>query len=257
MKNSKVKMGKEEKRGVKGVKALLLAAGKSTRIVSVSGPQPKPLLEICGLPVLMHNLKLLAKHRITEVWINLHYQPEMIQNEVGDGKKWGAHVRYSYEREILGTSGAIKNLSKEFSEDTFLVLYGDNFTDCDLSSLLKHHKQSNAIATIAVFDPTKNLNSGIAGGKIKVKENGMVEKFVEGNNKELKELNFVNGGIYTLEPKIIDYIPDGFSDFGKDIFPNVLKMGLKLSTYKMSGFCFALDTPESYQRTRELLGEIK
>lgn len=234
------------------LKALVLAAGKSSRIASVADGIPKPLLKIQATPVLALNLKLLAEHGIKKVWINLHHQAELIQKEIGDGKKWGVSVAYSYEEALLGTAGAVKKLVGEFSDQPFLVLYGDNYTNCDLTALLKHHRKSKAIGTLAVFDERKNLHSGIAGGHIFANKRGTVEKFFEGKMSGSKSSTLVNAGIYAFQPEIIRYIPEGFSDFGKDIFSAILKKGLKLALYKMSGFCLALDTPEAYLNAQKL-----
>ena len=229
-------------------KALILAAGKSTRIAQTAGGIPKPLLPIKGEPVLVHNLKLLKKHGVKEAWINLHFMADAVRECVGDGSRWGVAVRYWHEREILGTAGALKNLEREFKDGAHYVVYGDNYTDCDLTEIMEQHKKKDAAATVAVFDPAKNPNSGIAGGKIKVGTEGSIEEFNEGG----KDGNWVNAGIYALEPSVMDIIPKGFSDFGKDVFPALLKNKKKIQAYPIKGFCFAVDTPESYERAQAL-----
>ena len=232
------------------MKALVLAAGKSTRISKEAADLPKPLLRLRSLPVLVHNLELVKKHGIEEVWINLHYKPEMIKSEVGDGRKWGIHVKYSEENELLGTAGALKNLENEFKDETFLVLYGDNFTNCDLTLLVREHKKSRPAGTVAVFDRDKNVNSGIAGGRVEIRGDKTIEKFTEGNGPA--NSNWINAGIYAFEPGVFSHISSGFSDFGRDVFPSLLKKGLVLKAYEMNGFCLALDTPESYETAQRL-----
>lgn len=239
------------------MKALVLAAGKSTRIASISGGIPKPLLEIGEIPVLAHNLKLLSQYGIKEVWINLHYQSDLVRQTIGDGKKWGVSVRYSFEKDILGTAGAVKNLEKEFSNGAFLVLYGDNFTSCNLEKLINEHKKRNAFATIALFDSLKNKNSGIAGGKISVDQEGWIKSFVEGGGDSHSNEFLVNAGIYALEPEILNDLPEGFSDFGKDIFPKLVEKKKKILGYKIEGYCLALDTPEAFQNAQKVYHEFK
>src|SRR6185436_13578636 len=112
------------------------------------------------------------------------------------------------------------------------------------------HKKSKALATIAAFDADKNPNSGIAGGRIKIKADGRIEEFVEGG--ELKNASLVNGGIYAFEPQIFPRLPEGNSDFGRDVFPALLKKGAPLFTYKMEGYCLGLDTPEAYARAQQI-----
>jgi NDP-sugar pyrophosphorylase family protein len=233
------------------MKAFILAAGKSTRIAGIAKEKPKPLLEVLGTPVIVHNIQLLRAYGITELWVNLHYHAEQIQACIGDGSRWGVSVKYSFESELLGTAGAIKKIEEELKRETFLVLYGDNFSNCNLQELLVQHQQKKSLATIAVFDATKNVNSGIAGGRILMDTNHQIQRFIEGEGG-MDAAPWVNAGIYALEPEILEYIPTGFSDFGKDIFPNLLEQKRFLHAYRMHGFCLALDTPESFANAQKL-----
>ena len=233
------------------MKALILAAGKSTRIASISKEKPKPLLEVAGMPVLAHNIKLLAQHGVHDIFINLHYQPQMIRAAIGDGSRWNARVRYSYEPEILGTAGAVKNLEKEFSGETFIVAYGDNFTDCNIGKMVAEHRQKKNGATIAVYDYTRAKHSGIIGGKIVCDTAKKVSSFVEGPMAAASESRYVNAGIYVLEPSVLSVIPPGFSDFGKDIFPKLLQQNQRLGIYEIEGYCLAIDNPEAYANTQK------
>lgn len=239
------------------MKALILAAGKSTRIASSVPSKPKPLIEVDGKPVLIHNLELLKKHGIVDVWINLHYEPDQIRAAVGDGSRWGVSVRYSEEKDILGTAGAVKKLDHELDGAPFWVLYGDNYTDCDLGQMAAFHAKAQSDATIAAFDFDRNPNSRIAGGKMECGADGRVRQFLEGEKADSSASRLVNAGIYLLEPSLLDQFPSGFSDFGKDLFPALLKKQKKIYAYTMSGFCFAIDTPEAMQKTREFLPQRK
>ena len=224
-------------------KALLLAAGKSTRIAQVADHKPKVLLEVSGKPVLFHNLNLLESHGVREVYINLHYGADQIAKAVGKGEKWNLSVQYSHEKELLGTSGALKALEKKFTGSDFFVLYGDNYTDCNLMDLMNAHKNSGAAVTLALFDPAKTRNSGIAGGKVAVDKDGFIKKFKEG---KAGGGNLVNSGIYAVNPSVLKEIPEGFSDFGKDIFPALLAKGQNLFSFLITGFCYGIDTPEAF-----------
>ena len=234
--------------------ALILAAGKSTRIASIAGNLPKPLLEIKGQPVIIHNIQLLKKFGIQNIWMNLHYQPEKIKDVLGDGRKWGVKITYVFEPEILGTSGALNSLRVKFQNAPFLVLYGDNFSDCDLSDVYQKHQMSKSIATVVVFDAMKSKNSGIAGGRIEVDSAGYIQRFIEGPSTDKSSSHLVNAGIYVLNPEIFNFIPSGFSDFGKDIFPALLKTQ-KIFSYCMKGYCLAVDTPEALMNTQKILAE--
>ena len=239
------------------MKAIILAAGKSTRLRPFTNKKPKVMMEIGGKPILEYNLNVVKKAGIKDIYINLHHAPEVITNYFGNGSKFGLNIIYSREKNILGSAGAIKKIEKKFSE-TFFVVYGDNFTNCNLKKLLEFHKKNKGIITIAIFDRTKNKNSGIAGGRVVYdKKTFKIKSFREGDNNKIP---FVNAGIYALEPEILKYIPKNkFYDFGKDLFPLLLRKKVDVYAYLMpkNEYLFGIDTLECYKKTKDFWAKIK
>ena len=233
------------------MKALILAAGLGKRLGL--DDIPKPMYEIDGKPILEHNILLLKKYGILDICITLHYKGDVIKNYFKDGSKWGVNINYSFENELLGTSGALKNVGSFFNDEkSFFVIYGDNYTSINLDEILTVHKKTKPIATIAMFDTQKSLNSGIAGGVIKIDEENNILCFIEGKGNGLN--GYVNAGIYILEHEILSKIPDKFpSDFGKDIFPKLLNEGYKLKSYLTDSFVLAIDTQEALKKAEEAL----
>jgi NDP-sugar pyrophosphorylase family protein len=230
--------------------ALILAAGKSTRISSLAGGTPKPLLPVAGKPIVAHTLEWLAGSGIRSAWINLHYQADLIQRSLGDGVAFGVSLAYSYEPEILGTAGAWKRLVAHWT-GTSLVIYGDNLMRFDLSAFLARHRSIGAPATVALFDPTHHPNTGIAGGRVRLESDGMIRAFVEGGDVPL---GLVNAGAYLLEPAVAEAIGPGFQDFAHDVFPAMAHAG-RLAGHRLEdgAFCLGLDTPESFRRAEDLV----
>ena len=238
-------------------RALLLAAGKSSRIHPVSKGRPKPLLDVGGEAIISRNLRWLAESGICEVFVNLHYRPEEIREHVGDGSELGLSVRYSHEPEILGTAGAAKALESEWG-GRFLVVYGDNLLSTDLSKLIADHEAKAAEATVAVFDRLRHPHTGIAGGRVRVDADLRIVEFAEGAGDDVSSL--VNAGVYVLEPSVLDAIPAGrFHDFGKEVFPAMLARDAALYASLVTEYCLGIDTPESFDRALELVssGEVK
>jgi mannose-1-phosphate guanylyltransferase len=237
------------------VNTLVLAAGKSTRIASVSDGLPKPLLPVAGETILGRNLRWLASEGIRHVWINLHYRPEDVRRAIGDGKQFGLTVEYVYEPEILGTAGAVRNLSGD-CRSTVLVVYGDNLLNFELKPFVAYHQAKGAAATIALFDQRMHVHTGIAGGRVLLGSDGQVKQFIEGATDAQSSL--VNAGVYLLEPDVVRDIPAGqFHDFGRDFFPALLAEGRRLDGYLISGYCLGIDTPESYRRVLDLVATGK
>lgn len=229
-------------------RALVLAAGKSTRISAVTGGLPKPLIEVDGRPVLERSLEWLATSGVREVFINLHYRPDDIRARIGDGRRFGITIRYEHEPEILGTAGAFRNLRQRL-DGTTLVVYGDNLMRFDLSAFADAHARGSAEGTVALFDPERHANSRIAGGRVTLGTGDMVDAFVEGGTT-----GYVNAGAYLLERAVTDRIRPGFADFARDVFP-AMTAERKLRGWVMepSGYCVGLDTPESLRTAAELV----
>ncbi len=238
------------------MKAMILAAGEGTRLRPLTDTISKVMVEIGGKPLLEHNINLAKSYGIRDLVINVYYQPNKIVDYFQDGNQFGVHIDYSKEKELLGSAGGVKNVEEKLTEPFFL-LYGDNFTNCNLASLLLAHQKSKAICTIALFDIKKNKNSGIAGGRVLINEDHSVRQFIEGG-AAISDL--VNAGVYVLDPKIFKYIPTGQKyDFGKDLFPQLLQNGITINTYQLGDkeYVFGCDTIECYEKTQTFFKKIK
>src|SRR4051794_888009 len=234
--------------------ALVLAAGRSTRIQAVAPDCPKPLIPVAGEPVLERNLRQLAAAGVCDVWINLHYRGEQIEALVGDGARFGLRADYSWEPELLGTAGAAKKLEAALATDTFFVVYGDNLTALNLGALAAQHRRHGAVATIAVFDRDRIPNTGLAGGRVLMDAEGQVTQFVEGGEAASP---YVNAGVYALEPGVLATIPPGrFADFGRDVFPRLVADGARVDAFPIDGYCLGIDTPEALARANALVAQF-
>lgn len=226
------------------MRTLVLAAGKSTRIASVTGGAPKPTLELAGQSVLRHNLDWLRQSGIRSVDVNLHHQPEKIRASLAD---YPLEIRFWEEKELLGTAGTYRNLD---ARETVLVVYGDNLTRFDLKAFREQHSTP---VSIALFDPELVPNTGIAGGRVQLDANGRVAHFQEGGQQGL-----VNAGVYLLEPSVREFIPSqGPYDFARELFPRLLSAGVEMRGFPLDGYCLGLDTPESWARAQSLIDSGK
>jgi mannose-1-phosphate guanylyltransferase len=239
------------------MKALVLAAGKSTRIAAQVASLPKPLIAIAGLPILERSLRWLTRHGITEIFINLHYEPQQIRAAIGDGARLGARVSYVHEPQILGTAGAVKNLEAQWSED-FLVVYGDNLLGFDLADFLRRHREGGALATVAVFNRHTDAYSGIIGGTVALDDAHRITAFREGaGSGQAPSAPWVNAGVYALQPALCRHIPPGqFADFGRDVFPALLAQGIPLQGYPIHSYCLAVDTPAALATATRLFAQV-
>jgi mannose-1-phosphate guanylyltransferase len=232
-----------------GRRALLLAAGEGSRLKPLTDQCPKPMIRIGSAPILEHNIRLLRKHGITDLAINLHCHPEVIRKHFGDGGDFGVSIRYSYEPELRGTAGALAPL-RDFFHDRFVVLYGDNLSDCDLTRLIEFHVSKQALCTVALFHREEVSQSGVAD----IGPEGFLRGFVEKPRPEVAPSHWVSAGILVCEPEILNWIPsDRPSDFGRDVLPAVIQAGRRVAPYLMIEQLFWIDSPADHNATLELL----
>ncbi len=236
------------------MKAVLLAAGEGLRLGGVTADRPKPMIEIGGRPILEHNVRLLASYGIKDLIINLHYLPEVVTQHFGDGASLGVRITWSHEPTLLGTAGAVKKVADQLTA-TFLVIYADNLTTCDLGKLLEFHKRKQGVGTVALFHRENATASGIA----ELDSNERVVRFLEKPKPEEIFSPWVNAGLLVLEPAVLDWIPaDRASDFGREVLPSVLAAGQPLYGYRMSEGLWWVDSPEDLERTqRQFVPETK
>lgn len=228
------------------MKALVLAAGKGSRLGGASGGVPKPLTDLGGTSPLQHAVRWTAAERPECIWINVHAHADIIRERIGSAVA-GVPIRYSYEPELLGTAGAWKNLAEEWTE-TALVVYGDNYMRFDLGALMAAHVRDRSPVTIALFDPAQHANTGAAGGRA-VLEDGRVTEFLEGGSEGL-----VNAGAYCIEPELRALLPQGFLDFGRDVLPLLARQGeLAGHVVERGGYCLGIDDPARLAAARTLL----
>jgi NDP-sugar pyrophosphorylase family protein len=232
-------------------KAMLLAAGKGTRLHPLTETVPKCMVPIGGKPLLEHNVEWLKRYGVTDLVINLHHLPEALTAHFGDGSKWGVRITYSPETELLGTAGSVKRLA-DFFEDSFLVWYGDNLSTCRLDKLWRQHCEKNGLATIALFEREDATGSGIVG----LEDDDRITRFLEKPRADQLFSTWVNAGVMALEPQVLEWIPaQGMSDFGRDVFPALLARQLPLYGYRMSpdeGLWW-IDTPDDLERAQAAL----
>ena len=227
------------------MKAVILAGGEGTRLKSVTGETPKPLVPLLGRSLMEHILLLLRRCGFTEICAAVRYRAEDIAAAFGDGADLGVSLCYRREDEPLGTAGAVKNCADFCGNEDFLLISGDAACDFDLAALRRRHRESGAAATIALKRDASPLRFGLAvtDGR------GEVRGFVEKPDWPGVVSDLVNTGIYVLSPRAMAYVPEGQPfDFARDLFPLLLRRGERIAGAEMEGYWCDVGTPLSYYR---------
>jgi len=213
------------------VKAFILAAGVGTRLRPLTFQIPKPMIPLVNKPVMAHTIDNLKKHNISSIMMNLYFMPEMIVSYFGDGKKFGVDISYSKEENLLGTAGGLKKC-RDFFDSTFVVMSGDGLSDVDITAAVDFHKKKKSLATMVL----KKIDSKFEYGVTIADKNNRITNFIEKPSWSSVFSDTVNTGIYIFEPEIFRYIPDGVYDFGKDLWPKLLKSKKPIYSYLMNGY---------------------
>ncbi len=227
------------------MKALILAAGVGSRLRPLTDTCPKPMLPVAGEPLLAHTLRWLRRAGVEEAALNLHHLPAVVRGGLGNGERFGMRLRYAEEQELQGTAGAVHHFPGFFDEP-FLVIYGDLLLDLDLDALIAFHRQRAALMTLAL----KRTTTPHSQGMIEVDATGRVLSFVE-KPAVWNGGDTANAGVYVCEPQVLAGVPAGFSDWGHDIIPALLRAGAPVYGVPLSGYLLDIGTPAAYAQAQE------
>lgn len=226
------------------MRAFILAAGEGSRLRPLTDGLPKPMLAVLDRPLLEYNVRLLVHYGITDLTINTHYRAEKITSYFGDGTRFGASIRYTFEPTLLGTAGALNN-ARDLLSEPFLLVFGDNLSTCNLHDLIASRRPGDAGA-IALFHREDVSQSGVAV----LDADDRISEFIEKPTALQAPSHWVNAGLVVVAPELAHTIPpQGASDFGRDIFPGALRADMPLRGYRMRERLWWIDTLADHART--------
>lgn len=219
------------------MKAMILAAGKGTRVRPLTYDLPKPMIPLLGKPVMAYLVEHLRKYGVTEIMVNVSHLHEKIEEYFGEGEQFGVQIGYSFEgyikengeivAEPLGSAGGMKKIQDfgGFFDDTTIVLCGDALIDLDLKAALLEHRRKGALASVITREvPWDKVSSY---GVVVADEDGRITRFQEKPSQQDALSNFISTGIYIFEPEVIDMIPSGVQfDIGSQLFPLLAEKGM-------------------------------
>jgi NDP-sugar pyrophosphorylase family protein len=237
------------------MKAMLLAAGLGMRLRPLTDNLPKCMIPVAGKPVLQHNIEWLRAEGIRELVINLHHYPEAVRNYFGDGRAFGVRIKYSYEPELLGTAGAVRQARNLLGMNRFLVVYADNLLDCSLQHLRRLHLTRQATLSMVLFWRQTNVS---ASSTVSFETDGRITAFKEKPGLHEIQTHWISAGLLLCEPAVFDFIPAGqFVDFGHTVFPALLQANKPVYGYPMRAneSLRWIDTPADLAQTELFLQE--
>jgi glucose-1-phosphate cytidylyltransferase len=247
------------------MKVVILAGGYGTRISEESVYRPKPMVEICGMPILWHIMKYYSSYGFNDFIICCGYKQYVIKEWFADyylhtsdvtfdftaDNKMTVHTTHTEPWKVTlvdtglntMTGGRIKRVGKFIGDEPFMLTYGDGVSDVDLDALLKFHQEKGQLATITAARVDQRF------GCVDIDAGGNVSKFRE---KDVSDSSVVNAGFMVLEPKVLDYIDGDEMPFEKAPLERIAAEG-ELNAYIHNGFWQCMDTKRDKEQLEALI----
>ncbi len=253
------------------MKAVIMAGGKGTRIAQMVSDLPKPMIRICGKPILQWELECLARNAITDITLVIGHLGHFIREYFGDGGKFGVQIRYYEESEPLGTAGALYRLDglRGPGAEDFLLLNGDTVFDIDFSRFIAFHREHGALASLMTHPNSHPYDSALIQTEIlpPAEEGGMprdsrrVARWLNKEEDRLWYHNRVNAGIQIISPALLSQAEASFPpekrggklDLDRDILKPAVASG-GIYAYDSSEYVKDMGTPERYRQVEADIG---
>ncbi len=233
------------------MRAMILAAGFGTRLWPLTEDRTKPAIPFFNKPLIAYAAEYLASYGIRDLIVNLHHEPDSVRAALGDGSRFGVRIDYSFEEEILGTSGALDRVREQLTGSDFVVINGKIVTTIDLSKAIEEHRARNAIATLVLRPNTARERFSV----VETGNEGRIIKFggfpTQDDNSRVTPLMFT--GVQVLSPRIFDFIPRGrFSHSTSDVYPKAIEAGESVIAHVSGEDWFELSTLSRYLEVSRL-----
>ena len=223
------------------MKAVILAGGYGTRISEESHLKPKPMIEIGGMPILWHIMKIYSKYKINDFVICCGYKGNIIKEyfNKSDFSSWNIELVDTGLDTMTG--GRIKKI-QNLIDDTFCLTYGDGLSNVNINNLISFHKKNKSVGTLTAIHPPERF------GVLTLSEN-LVTEF---NEKHTGESSWINGGFFVFEPELFDYLHSGDSTILEKTPLETLAKEQRLTAFKHTGFWHPMDTLRDKKYLEEL-----
>jgi glucose-1-phosphate cytidylyltransferase len=234
------------------MKAVILAGGRGTRLAEETSVRPKPMVEIGGLPMLVHIMDGYARHGIADFVVACGYKGDVIKSwfrdfslasgdleiDLASGRVDAVAANARDWRVSLVdtgldtfTGGRLKRLAPRLCDGTFLATYGDGLADVDIARLVQFHRAHGRLATVTAVHPPARFGALDLDGD-------RVTDFAE---KVQAREGWINGGFFVFEPAVLDRIGGDGSSLEHDLLATLTAEG-ELMAYRHEGFWHPVDT---------------
>jgi D-glycero-D-manno-heptose 1,7-bisphosphate phosphatase len=231
-----------------------MAGGKGTRVAALAPDIPKPMLPVCGKPVLRHQIEALARQGHTDIVLVIGHLGAVIRDFFGDGERFGVRIQYWQETEPRGTAGALFECGAMLVEADFLLLCGDVLFDIDFERFIHFHYARKALATLASHPNNHPYDSGI----LETDKNGTITGWLAKEDGRQYYKNTVNAGLHIISKELLRMTkpPSPKVDLDRDILKKNIATK-RLFAYNTPEYIKDMGTPERFaEAERDVAGGI-
>jgi len=227
-------------------KVVLMVGGLGTRLRPLTEHIPKPMLKVGNKPILETIILNFKKYGFTEIILSVSYKSEIIENYFGDGSNFGVNIKYVHEDKRMGTAGAL-SLIREKLNEPFFVMNGDLLTNINFEHMMDYHMSNSSIATMGAREYDFQVPYGV------VNVEGIDIKSIE--EKPIHNF-YVSGGIYVLDSKVLEFIPENeFFDM-PTLFKKVIEKNLKSISFPIREYWLDIGRMEEFEKANNEYHEV-
>jgi glucose-1-phosphate cytidylyltransferase len=245
------------------MKVVILAGGLGTRLAEETDIKPKPMVEIGGMPIIWHIMKIYSHYGYNDFIICLGYKGYVIKEffanyflhktDVTIDLKKNHILEHNSEAESWKitmvdtgkdsmTGGRIKRIQKYIGDQTFLLTYGDGVSNVNIKDIITAHSNNESLCTLTAVQPPARF------GALEIDPEGKINSF---NEKPKGDGFWVNGGFMVCEPQVFDFIQNDATIWEQHSMPKMAEEG-KLSSFKHNGFWRPMDTLQDKYKLNNL-----
>ncbi|PRR82845.1 nucleotidyltransferase family protein [Clostridium vincentii] len=220
---------------------IIMAGGLGTRLKELTEEVPKPMLKVGRDPILQHIINNYKQYGYNKILLSVNYKAEIIENYFQSGYAYGVKIDYVKETKRLGTGGGIK-LASEYIDKPFFVINGDIFTNLNVDNMMDFHVNNKFDLTVGVRKHTFQIPYGVIDSE---------ESIINGIEEKPTKEYLINGGIYCINPDIIDYIPEDEYYEITELINKCIKQGKKVGSYEIKEYWMDIGKIEDYHKVNE------
>lgn len=223
----------------------ILAGGLAKRLRPVTKKIPKSLIEIAGRPFAAYQVELLCRNGLTELVFCVGYLGEMLEEFLGDGKRFGVSIRYSYDGpSLLGTGGSLRKAMPLLGEN-FFVLYGDSYLECDYAAVEKAFFKAGSLGLMTVM-----RNEGKWDRSNVIFRNGHIVQYEKQNPSP--NTQYIDYGLGALKAGALDSYPLNVNFDLETVYKNLISQG-QLAAFEVTQRFYEIGSPQGIQELEKHL----